>query len=449
MTADSSFTEGASHSGGALDLSAPQAVQESLRQLYDTLDLVDLDLSVANTAMRLFVSELDRRLLYQEAVETLTTLLDLRVCTLFLYDEERNEVTLCAAWGIVPDVLARLRTRAIDLAAPDLVARCLRERRMVRAVSSADDAHATSLFGLPIQGVGTLVAKPLFMGKRAVGVVVVSPRGGVDTLAGAFTHRLNVLGDALSAALGHDATHQRKLDQLKTDIVDVLSHELRTPLTSILGYTEVLVEGEAGAMTEEQQTYLRIIESSGHRLQRQVENLLTLSRLRAGELAPQPRTIALQRYITAAVESMRAQAVAKEQALLARIPDSVPSVQAEPELVQQIMTHLLENALKFAPERGAIQVAANREEDRAIVSVMNRGSYIPEGEQAYLFDMFYRTAAAERDAVQRAGLGLAIVRGLVERSGGHIWVCSHEDEGTTFSFSLPVARSRASDGQVH
>jgi GAF domain-containing protein len=154
MTADSSFTEGVSHSGGALDLSAPQAVQESLRQLYDTLD----HLSVANTAMRLFVSELDRRLLYQEAVETLTTLLDLRLCALFLYDEERNEVTLCAAWGIVPDVLARLRTRAIDLAAPDLVAHCLRERRTVRAVSSTDDAPATSLFGLPIQGVGMLVA---------------------------------------------------------------------------------------------------------------------------------------------------------------------------------------------------------------------------------------------------------------------------------------------------
>lgn len=448
MTVESTFSEGTLSSGVAQDLAASQLVRRSLRQLYDTADQLDVGLSVVNTAMRLFVSELDRHLLYQEAVETLSALLDLRVCALFLYDEDHSEVTLCAAWGVVPEVLARLRTRAVDLASPDLVARCLAERRMTHAVATAD-APPLMLMGLPILGVRALVAKPLFMGRRLVGVLVAGPHGSLDLLTGERANRLNALGDALSATLGHDALHQHKLDRIKTEIVAALSHELRTPLTSILGYTEVLVEGEAGAMTEEQQTYLKIIESSAHRLQRQVENLLTLSRLQEGHLAPQPRTIGLQRYVTAAVEAMRPQARARELTLLVRLPDSVPPVRADPELLRQVMAHLLENAVKFTPAGGMIRVTAVREEERAVVSVMNSGSYIPEDEQPYLFNMFYRTAAAEQDAVQGAGLGLAIARGLVERSGGHIWVRSREDEGTTFRFSLPLARSRPGEGQVH
>jgi CheY-like chemotaxis protein len=221
--------------------------------------------------------------------------------------------------------------------------------------------------------------------------------------------------------------------------VSLVSHELRTPLTSILGYLELLADGDYGPLTQRQLAGLGVVRASSDRLLKLVDDLLDVSRIRAGAVALKLRPVELGPLLGHVAMSMGPQFEAKMQRLDVHVPTDLPPVQADADRLMQIVTNLLSNATKYTPRGGAIDVVAAADGDRVRVEVRDSGIGIPVHEQDKIFERFYRSASTASRRQSGSGLGLAITQGLVEAQGGEIWVHSAPGEGSTFAFSLPAS----------
>ncbi len=246
---------------------------------------------------------------------------------------------------------------------------------------------------------------------------------------------------ALAEAAQRDLSAQnerlRELDRLKDEFIALVSHELRTPLTSIRGYTELMLDGEVGELTDEQRQFLGVVERNSHRLLHLVGDLLFLAQVEAGKLVLDVDTFDLGAVASESVETARPQAEAKEITLtLATGP--VPLIAGDRARIAQLLDNLVSNAVKFTPDKGRVDVRVSGVEKQAVLEVRDSGMGIPAGEQALLFERFFRTTTATEQAIQGTGLGLAISKAIVEAHSGRITVASEEGSGTTFRVTLPL-----------
>ncbi|MGH3037402.1 MAG: PAS domain S-box protein [Gaiellaceae bacterium] len=247
---------------------------------------------------------------------------------------------------------------------------------------------------------------------------------------------------AIAEAAQHDLAAQnerlRELDRLKDEFIALVSHELRTPLTSIRGYTELLLDGEAGELGEDQRRFLGVVDRNAHRLLHLVGDLLFLAQVEAGKLVLDMGAVELGAVASDSVEAARPQAEAKDITLtLATGP--VPLVAGDRARIGQLMDNLVSNAIKFTLEGGRVDVRVRALSKRAVVDVRDSGIGIPATEREHLFQRFYRTSNATELAIQGTGLGLAISKAIVEAHDGRITLTSEEDVGTTFRVELPLA----------
>jgi signal transduction histidine kinase len=238
-----------------------------------------------------------------------------------------------------------------------------------------------------------------------------------------------------------DVTQQRELDRLKDEFVATVSHELRTPLTSMMGFLEMLREGEAGELTEEQQRFLAIVYRSSERLQRLVGDLLFVARLDAGGLQMQYAAVDVVDVVRDAVESSSALARSRDVELSGELHE-VPPVVADKERLAQLVANLVSNALKFTPAGGSVTARAFRDGEVAVVEVEDTGIGIPYAEQARVFQRFFRSSTATEQAIPGTGLGLVISKAIAEAHGGSISLRSQPGTGTCFRVELPL------DGQT-
>ncbi len=239
-----------------------------------------------------------------------------------------------------------------------------------------------------------------------------------------------------------DVTETRQVDRIKDSLVATVSHELRTPLTSIVGYLELLGTGETPLGSEDER-FVEIVRRNAARLQRMVEELLFLSRVDAGGLELEHEEIDVLEIARAALGSADPAAAAKRIALEFEGPH-VLKMSADGNRLGQVFDNLISNAIKFTPERGRVKVSLGSDESTFIASVADTGAGIPKEEQPRLFERFFRSSAT-RD-VPGTGLGLTIVRAIVEAHGGSILCSSRPGEGTTFTFTLPLGTPAADPG---
>jgi len=228
-----------------------------------------------------------------------------------------------------------------------------------------------------------------------------------------------------------------ELDRLKDSFVAAVSHELRTPLTSIRGYLELVRDGEAGELTPEQDEFLSVVDRNADRLLRVVGDLLVIAQADSGRLSLELREVDLGTLVADAV-SAAAPAVEAKGIRLRHRTDSVPPLVGDPHRLGQLLDNLLSNAVKFTPAGGEVEVRTGTQGRHALLEVADTGMGMSPGEQARLFERFYRTPAANEQAIPGTGLGLAIVKAIVEAHGGQITVESRQGEGTTFRVSLPL-----------
>ena len=231
----------------------------------------------------------------------------------------------------------------------------------------------------------------------------------------------------------------RHLDRMKDDFVASVSHELRTPLTSINGYVELLIEGEAGDVNEEQAGFLGVIRRNGERLLRVVGDLLLAAELDAHSVEVECAPVDIAALVVQAGENARPSADERQIELLLET-EPMTVVEGDAGRLGQVLDNLLSNALKFTPPGGRVSVRLFQAGDGAHVEVADTGMGISEEDRGQLFERFFRTSEATSSAIQGTGLGLAIVAAIVEAHGGSIAVASEVGFGTTFTIVLPVAK---------
>ena len=228
-----------------------------------------------------------------------------------------------------------------------------------------------------------------------------------------------------------------ELDHLKDEFVALVSHELRTPLTSIRGYLELVLDGEAGEVTDEQRQFLGVVERNANRLLDLVGDLLFLAQIEAGKLSLEFGAVDLAAVAAESVETARPLAEEKEITLtLATSP--LPLLAGDRARLAQLLDNLVSNAVKFTPQGGRVDVRASSSRENAILEVRDTGMGIPADEQEHVFERFFRTSRATEQAIQGTGLGLAISNAIVHAHGGRITLASNEGEGATFRVTIPI-----------
>jgi len=240
-----------------------------------------------------------------------------------------------------------------------------------------------------------------------------------------------------AVAVVRDVTDLRRTERLRRELTANVSHELRTPLTAIKGFAETLLEG---AMADEAtcRRFLTIIDSEATRLMNLVDDLMALSRLESKAVTMDLAPVRLDKLVGEALSRMRPQAERRHIALQAA--GEVPGdVMADPDRLLQVLTNLLDNAIKFTPEGGRVGGGVGRGAGRAIVAVSDSGRGIPEDDLPRIFDRFYRVERSRTREAGGTGLGLAIARHIVEAHGGRISVQSRVNVGSTFTVTLPLA----------
>jgi signal transduction histidine kinase len=241
-----------------------------------------------------------------------------------------------------------------------------------------------------------------------------------------------------TAALASANEQLKQMDQLKSQFLAHVSHELRTPLTSIDGFAENMLAGLAGPVSEKQREYLIRIKLNGRRLAKMITDLLERSRIEARKLELTRATVCLSSVAREVIEQLRPIAVGKRQQLDLQIDQDL-MVWADADRLSQILTNLVENAIKYTPLEGSIQVCVRPEGfEFAEVCVTDTGPGIAADAVPKLFDPFFRVRGLSPHQ-SGLGLGLSIVKELVELHGGVIAVRSEEGRGSTFHFTLPLS----------
>jgi PAS domain S-box-containing protein len=253
-----------------------------------------------------------------------------------------------------------------------------------------------------------------------------------------------------AVSLLRDITEQAAIEEMKTEFISVVSHELRTPLTPIKGYIDLILEGDAGKITEEQASYLNIVQANTDRLVALVNGLLDISRIEAGKIDLDIEPVDMEALIHEVVSFHEKQIECVGLKVKVNFPSRLPWVKADRGRITQILNNLITNAYKYTPCGGTITVSAFPNVEFLEVVVADTGVGISREDQKKLFTRFFRVENPATREASGTGLGLAIVKSIVEKLEGEIWVESQLGKGSAFHFTLPLvepgprkAKSRA------
>jgi PAS domain S-box-containing protein len=236
-----------------------------------------------------------------------------------------------------------------------------------------------------------------------------------------------------------DITDLDRVDQMKSEFVSMVSHELRTPLTSIKGYVDMVLDGEAGNINEEQTSYLEVAKNNTDRLIDLVNELLDISRIEAGRIELKLRALPIQDIVRSVAVSLRTQMEESNIELKLDMPQKPVMVFADAGRLTEILTNLLINANHYSTGGASIAVSMHVIDGQARIDVTDTGIGIAPEDVDKIFNKFYRVDNSITRQVGGTGLGLAVKKSLVELHGGQIWVSSGLGEGSTFSFTIPLA----------
>lgn len=304
-------------------------------------------------------------------------------------------------------------------------------------------------------GIKDVMAAPLHSEGAVLGVISVHNRiGDPATFTNEDLHLFETLSNHASIALENNRlidelenslAHLTEMNQLKDDFVASVSHELRTPLTSIRGYVKTLLRPDANFGEEDRRMFLETVDRQSNRLHRLIEDLLAVSRIES-EGDPSAMTMLSLRPLAEEVaDELRGKA--EGHTIDVRVPQDLPLVQTDASKVHQIVSNLVDNALKYSPKGTMVAVVAVVGASAAggvTVSVTDHGPGIPADFQDKIFDRFYQVDQSATRKVGGTGLGLYICKRMAEAIGGRVWLEKSDEEGSTFSLWIPSSVPSAS-----
>ncbi|TRZ52600.1 PAS domain S-box protein [bacterium] len=264
----------------------------------------------------------------------------------------------------------------------------------------------------------SVTSAPIFLEKRIIGAIVVF----------------------------RDITHEKEVDKSKTEFVSLASHQLRTPLSAIRWYSEMLKSGKLGPLNEQQKSYLIEIYDSNRRMIDLVNALLNVSRIDMGTFAIEPEPTDFKEIAEGVLRELFVKIKDSEMHVASSYQENIPKVNADPKLVRIIFQNLLSNAIKYTKKGGNILLSLTKDEKNILIKVSDSGIGIPANEQGKIFTKLFRTDNARIMESEGTGLGLYILKSIMEKGGGKIWFESVENQGTTFFVTLPLSGMNAISG---
>jgi signal transduction histidine kinase len=253
--------------------------------------------------------------------------------------------------------------------------------------------------------------------------------------------------------LMHDITREVEAERMKTEFIGTMSHELRTPMTAIKGFTQLLAMGGLGPVNDTQREFLNTIQNNAERMISMINDVLDITKIETGSIDMELRPIHLAESLSGVVSELQSLKESRQHTLEMSIPTGLPLVHADSSRLHQVLTNLLSNAFKYTPQGGEITIAArevslddlpehvrrqlSKDQEYVLVEIQDTGVGISDNELDLIFERFYRTENKLKIEAGGTGLGLSLVKPLIEVLGGNIWVESTLDEGSTFTFVLP------------
>jgi len=244
-------------------------------------------------------------------------------------------------------------------------------------------------------------------------------------------------------ALLRDITERKRLDEMRSEFVANVSHEMRTPLTSIRGFTETLLDG-ALEDTQAARKFLEIINDETERLSRLIDELLNLSKIEDGRLAPKLQPLEMGDLINRVVAILQPRAQEKDLAIKVELSENLSVVQGDPDMISQVLINLIDNAVSYTQPGGEIRIRAATMQNELKVDVIDNGIGIPPESLPRVFERFYRVDKARSREQGGTGLGLSIVKHIIDVHRGSVQVESKVGRGSAFSFLLPLNGSNNS-----
>jgi PAS domain S-box-containing protein len=239
-----------------------------------------------------------------------------------------------------------------------------------------------------------------------------------------------------------DVTHEQEIAKAKNEFISIVAHELRTPMTSIKGYTDLMLQGAVGMLTEGQQHFLGIVKSNVDRLTELVNDLLDISRIEAGRIKLEPVPLRMEEIVREVCDDVAETIRERGLTLELDLPTAIPAVHTDRNRIIRVLVNLLSNAYRYTPAGGTITVSVRQVRGAVQVDVADTGIGIGEEDQERVFEPFYRANQPLVNQQTGTGLGLPIVRSLIQMLGGRLWLQSELGKGSTFSFTLPLESER-------
>jgi signal transduction histidine kinase len=237
----------------------------------------------------------------------------------------------------------------------------------------------------------------------------------------------------------------QRLDKAKDEFVGMASHQLRTPLTSVKGYISMVIEGDAGKITEAQKHLLDEAFTSSERMVHLINDFLNVSRLQTGKFMIDKRPINLAKVVEQELESLATTAASRNLTFVYKAPKDFPSLDLDEGKIRQVIMNFVDNALYYSPEHTTIMVKLASENGEVIFTVKDAGIGVPEAEQAQLFSKFYRASNARKQRPDGTGVGLFLAKKVIDAHEGKVIFESVEGQGSMFGFRLPLERLRSVD----
>lgn len=260
-----------------------------------------------------------------------------------------------------------------------------------------------------------------------------------------------VLGGKIIGALEvfRDITEEKKIERSKSEFISVAAHQLRTPAAAMNWYLERLIRGRIGKLSGKQLEYFEEIERNNHRMIKLVNTLLNVSRLEIGALKIQPAELDIRKLVGKILAELRPM-IEKKHIVIETAYDTGLAAYFDPEWFAIVISNILSNAVNYTPPRGTVSICTKlvrggtevggrtQPRDAMLICVTDTGYGIPEREQSHLFTKFFRANNARKKHTDGNGLGLYIVKSILDQAGGSIWFSSAEERGTTFYITLPL-----------
>lgn len=255
-----------------------------------------------------------------------------------------------------------------------------------------------------------ITAAPVIMGREAIGGVLIF----------------------------RDIAKEYDVDKAKTEFVSLASHQMRTPLSTVRWYTEMLLADDAGQLNDQQKKYLEIVYASNKRMIELINSLLNVSRLELGTFAVEPEPTNLADLAEQVLKELEHIIKSSQFKIKKDYDAALPAINIDPKLMRMVFQNLISNSMKYTPAGGEIRVLIKKRANDIIMEVADNGYGIPQYQQSQVFTKLFRADNIKEKDSEGTGLGLYIVKSIINQAGGTIWFESAENKGTTFYATIPL-----------